>query len=91
MPTIEIFSIAGAETKTVDYDVLVNLDDHISVDIFIDDPSNQWFGPLEFDVDCPKKDRHFSLDHPFALTAPGGDFLKDMWKKTNHPSKIMLK
>ena len=44
---------ADTGTKTVDYNVLVNLDDHIGVDIYIDDPNNQWFGPLEFDVTCP--------------------------------------
>ena len=46
-------TFAGAETKTVTYNVEVNLDDHIGVDLYIDDPNHQWFGPLEFDVVCP--------------------------------------
>jgi hypothetical protein len=50
---LESIDFTEAGTKTVNYSVLVNLDDQIGVDIYIDDPNNQWFGPLEFTVTCP--------------------------------------
>lgn len=45
------FTEAG--TKTVNYEVEAWLSDHIFVELYIDDPNNQWFGNLEIDVTCP--------------------------------------
>lgn len=42
----------GKDTKTVQFDWEVNSTDTHWVRIYIDDPNNQWFGPLNIDVTC---------------------------------------
>jgi len=51
----DTFSVtfAGAETKTVNWDFPVEFSDTINVDLYVDDPNHQWFGPITIDVDCP--------------------------------------
>lgn len=39
-------------TKTVQFDWEINSTDTHSVRVYIDDPNNQWFGPLNVDVTC---------------------------------------
>jgi hypothetical protein len=45
-------TFAGAEKKIVEYNVLIDFTDDYQVDLYIDEPNHQWFGPKEFHVNC---------------------------------------
>ena len=46
------FTLSAAGSKIVDYNANISASGDYEAEVYIDDPNNQWFGPVGFHVNC---------------------------------------